>query len=1486
MAVSGHETRFDFYLCKCKPGFVDASTNVTHYPGRTCVLPSSLSRPAPTFTTTTLSPQPQCTLGRNDTCRPNELCVQMDGTLGCDCVENAFRFRDGTCRLQSACSGVTDCHQSAICTNVFDSYQCKCKPGFHDASEDPNRPGRNCVELINECATGQHTCHPFALCVDETVGYTCKCRSEYVDTSSRYGLSPGRHCAISNNECASPETNTCDQNADCVDRPDGYTCQCYDGYVDVSSLAGKQPGRICTVQTTCPKQTTDLIFLVDGSGSIGVHVFTKEILRFLREFVELFDIGPDHTRVGLIQYSDQIRHEFDLNQFEDKKSLQSAISNVTYLTGLTRTGAAIKHLVEEGFSERRGARPSGQVSRVGIVITDGRSQDNVTQAAAEARRLQVNMFAIGVTDHVLASELETIAGSSSRWFYVDRFRDLDTRLRSLIQKIACPAMEQMKPQNVSCDPGTQRGCDRTLNEICVLLQTGRTRCECPPAFERHPITHACGSPQCNPQIETSCPYPEKCARTPFGTYRCICPSGFHRDARSGVCLKDGQASPRFIEEKCKTGYERNPRTGRCQITGSCDPSEPEPCDPRKRQQCLLHPNGQFYTCRCSGAQKRHPITDVCLENECLSGHHDCDPRARCTDTDESFICACPLDSIDQSTDLQNRPGRICQKLEDECALGTHDCPADAECIDMVEGFDCRCRPGFVDFSPNPEQKAGRVCRRPVNECERKEVNDCHPNAICMDTVESFTCQCKDGFNDADELQRPGRVCVEGQVNECKNSTLNKCSPNAICIDEPKGYRCECLPGFIDNSDAGTFGRTCDIPLPPKPHPCQETDLNDCDPSAECIPTDNAFEFTCKCRSGFVDVSESVADQPGRKCAPEKSVCEDPAKNDCHQQAVCSVLQGNAFSCRCRDGFIDKSPANPGHDCVELLNECLDRSLNDCDPSALCEDLPEGFQCRCPFNSIDESVDPQKPGRICRPKINECANPLLNNCSRFADCVDRNDGYECRCKDGYFDENLSVPGTVCKFIINECESPALNDCHKNAECQDLPGGFTCKCKHPFDDKSPPGQPGRLCIFDECLHTNANNCHQNAQCVDLDEGFTCQCNEGFYDNSPNPHEPGRICLAFKEDASSEESILANFPPLDGTPCGLRSFCSLPLNEVCVGGKSCECRPSEARESADKKCERVEKIHGSFRILRMNREALIYSSRYGNPESDGYKQLDGLFRRDIRKMIGSVSELKENLVTSDVVLFTHPKTINSSWNEGVLVNFTLAVKPNSTEKCAIWRELTHQIMLNKHRIADGPLEVAPDFDQLSLCEKPANLCGNSVCSKELGHVCINNTCQVDYCSDVDYCPTNTTCVNLKFKSDCQCLPGFTNIRENGKRPQGMLRDTICLKPFDVNECELELHNCSKVAKCTDLPFGYSCSCPDGYIDGNLNLPGRQCAALLCDECNGHGDCITDHLSGNVYCQCSGGYSGEHCEKPPSPIPYFLFIIIASLFLVLAAW
>jgi hypothetical protein len=55
---------------------------------------------------------------------------------------------------------------------------------------------------------------------------------------------------------------------------------------------------------------------------------------------------------------------------------------------------------------------------------------------------------------------------------------------------------------------------------------------------------------------------------------------------------------------------------------------------------------------------RH-IIFVSVIDECASKQHDCDRAARCIDTDDSYICACPIGFIDNSPDPLNRPGRLC-----------------------------------------------------------------------------------------------------------------------------------------------------------------------------------------------------------------------------------------------------------------------------------------------------------------------------------------------------------------------------------------------------------------------------------------------------------------------------------------------------------------------------------------------------------------------------------------------------------------------------------------------------------------------------------------------------------------------------------------------------------------------------------------------------------------------------------------------------------
>lgn len=72
----------------------------------------------------------------------------------------------------------------------------------------------------------------------------------------------------------------------------------------------------------------------------------------------------------------------------------------------------------------------------------------------------------------------------------------------------------------------------------------------------------------------------------------------------------------------------------------------------------------------------------------------------------------------------------------------------------------------------------------INECE---TNPCGENAICKDTLGSFTCTCKEEYTGD-----PFNACTD--IDEC--SVLEKpCGKQAVCENAVPGYNCLCPQGY-------------------------------------------------------------------------------------------------------------------------------------------------------------------------------------------------------------------------------------------------------------------------------------------------------------------------------------------------------------------------------------------------------------------------------------------------------------------------------------------------------------------------------------------------------------------------------------------------------------------------------------------------------------------------------------------------------------------
>uniref|UniRef100_A0A3Q4H193 Collagen, type XII, alpha 1b n=1 Tax=Neolamprologus brichardi TaxID=32507 RepID=A0A3Q4H193_NEOBR len=196
----------------------------------------------------------------------------------------------------------------------------------------------------------------------------------------------------------------------------------------------------------CKGAKADVVFLIDGSWSIGEESFTK-VVHFVSDMIAAFDvIGPSGMQVSFVQYSDNAKTEFKLKAYKDKGLAMAAPSYIRYRGGNTKTGEALKHTYEKAFSLENGMRRN--VPKVVVAITDGRSQDEVKKNAARLQHAGYSVFAIGVAD-VDFIELQQIGSKPSERhvFVVDDFDAFNTIKENLITFICETATSCYVPLN-------------------------------------------------------------------------------------------------------------------------------------------------------------------------------------------------------------------------------------------------------------------------------------------------------------------------------------------------------------------------------------------------------------------------------------------------------------------------------------------------------------------------------------------------------------------------------------------------------------------------------------------------------------------------------------------------------------------------------------------------------------------------------------------------------------------------------------------------------------------------------------------------------------------------------------------------------------------------------------------------------------------------------------------------------------------------------
>ncbi|VDM80697.1 unnamed protein product, partial [Strongylus vulgaris] len=167
---------------------------------------------------------------------------------------------------------------------------------------------------------------------------------------------------------------------------------------------------LCLLQTgltlqdneECPP-LLDLAFVLDASGSIE-EIYNEQI-RWTASLSDSLPIHRDAVRLTTIQYAGYPLTEFSLNTYIDKGDVVRHLQGMSFQSGVTRTGYALRRAENELFSEERGAR--GNASKIIVLFTDGLSIDDPLKPSEQMRHKKgVKIYVVSVNADGFIPEMQ------------------------------------------------------------------------------------------------------------------------------------------------------------------------------------------------------------------------------------------------------------------------------------------------------------------------------------------------------------------------------------------------------------------------------------------------------------------------------------------------------------------------------------------------------------------------------------------------------------------------------------------------------------------------------------------------------------------------------------------------------------------------------------------------------------------------------------------------------------------------------------------------------------------------------------------------------------------------------------------------------------------------------------------------------------------------------------------------------------------------
>uniref|UniRef100_A0A673Y457 VWFA domain-containing protein n=1 Tax=Salmo trutta TaxID=8032 RepID=A0A673Y457_SALTR len=190
---------------------------------------------------------------------------------------------------------------------------------------------------------------------------------------------------------------------------------------DFTDLPNIQQQLLSSVEAVVIEVTKDVVFLVDGSD--GTRNGFPAMRDFVQRVVGKLNVGGDKDRVSVVQYGRDQEVHFYLNTYTTKEDILDTVRSLRHRGGRPlNTGAALQYVRDNVFTASSGSRSQEGVPQMLILLSGGRSSDNVDIPASALKESGVLIFGIGTRNS--SREVQRIATDPSFSQSVSEFTDL------------------------------------------------------------------------------------------------------------------------------------------------------------------------------------------------------------------------------------------------------------------------------------------------------------------------------------------------------------------------------------------------------------------------------------------------------------------------------------------------------------------------------------------------------------------------------------------------------------------------------------------------------------------------------------------------------------------------------------------------------------------------------------------------------------------------------------------------------------------------------------------------------------------------------------------------------------------------------------------------------------------------------------------------------------------------------------------------------